>query len=631
MSRYNRALLWTAGVLPLATGGALWVLLTTPQGGAVDFGLKKAAVAVVLAFAVWVTQFWRVSVRGTRGDVSMSVAVDVFAFLVFDPLPAALGSAAGVALYHQNRRDWQRALVRGLVTFASVGIGGWVFHTTRTLPLYTPLDFAVDGLHLLLAVSLRLALRVILYPLSMAALQRNPPLGTAVLQQLYRLPIIPFLLTTTLGVIGVLLWEYQPWAVLLLGGPAYAVYALVGETQRLNDLTQNLESTVQERTSELGATVKQLERRLSESEAIQAVDRALIQAVEPEEILHVIARESCRVTGGTSALITLLSGDRAHQYIRAAHGGLEDFIGMELPIEGSLTGLVIATGEPQMSLAPRLDTRLNQDLVDEGHWEAVVEAPLRSKDRILGVLVVAADCDCFDDQSVRLLTLMANQAGLVLENARLREKSTEVAVLEERNRLARELHDSVTQSLFSLSLNLEAAGQMMVNKPEKSKMLIDRSQEMAAEALAEMRSLIFELRPAALQEKGLAAALSNHINLFRRRHGLEVSLSLEGEGRLPPDLEFCLYRVAQESLTNIAKHARAKKVHVIYTVGSEEASLLVTDDGVGFDGQTTGAESFGLLGMRERVTALRGRLTITSVAGSGTTIEARIPLQGVPV
>lgn len=628
MLRTNRALLLTAGSLTLATGGALWALLLTPHGGAANFGIQRAAIAVVLAFAVWITQFWRVSVRGTRGDVSMSVAVDVFAFLVFDPLQAAIGSGAGVALYHFTQ-DRKRALVRGIVTFASVGLGGWIFHTMRPEPLHGTLDIARDGLYLLLAVSIRLALRALLISFSMAGLRRSQSLRARVREEFYRLPIIPFLLTTTLGVIGVLLWDYQPWAIVLLGGPAYAVYALVEETRRLNDLTQNLESAVQDRTSELAATVKQLERRLSEAEAIHAVDRALIQAVEPEAILRVILEESIRVTGGTSALITLLSDDRQHQYIRAAQGGLEDFVGMELPIVGSLTGLVLATGEPQMSLAPRFDSRLNQDLVDEGRWEAVVEAPLRAKDRIVGVLVVAADYDGFDDQSVRLLTMMATQAGLVLENARLHEKSREVAVLEERNRLARELHDSVTQSLFSLSLNLEAAGQMFATRPEKATTLVARSQEMASEALAEMRSLIFELRPAALQEKGLAAALANHINLFRRRHGLEVSLSLEGEGRLAPDLEFCLYRVAQEALTNIAKHARAQKVHVTYSIEPDEALIRIKDDGVGFDDeQPASAQSFGLLGMRERVHALNGRLTINTRPGSGTIIEARIPLSG---
>jgi signal transduction histidine kinase len=623
-----RSLLWTAGSLSIATGGALWALLFTPDGGAADFGAAKALVVLATMLAVWITQYWRVSVRGTRGDVSMSVAVDVFAFLLFDPLPAALGSGAGVSLYHLFQRDWQRGLVRGLVTFASVGIGGWTFHTLRPLPLHAPLDIASDGIYLLTAVALRLAIRVVLYPMGMAAVRRDPSLQPAMREELARLPIIPFLLTTTLGVVGVLLWEYQPWAILLLGGPATAVWALVGETQRLNDVTQNLESTVHARTSELAATVQQLERRLSEAEAIQAVDRALIQSVQVDEILQVIVRESCRVTRGTSALITLLTEDRQHQYIRAVHGGLDDYLGMEIPIEGSLTGLVIATGEPQLSTAPRLDPRLHQRLVEAGRWEAVVEAPLRAKDRILGVLVVGADCDCFDGQSLRLLTVMANQAGLILENTRLHEKATEVAVLEERNRLARELHDSVTQSLFSLSLNLEAAGQMVGSSPDKARSLVGRSAEMASEALAEMRSLIFELRPAALQEKGLMTALTNHLNLFRRRHGLEVNLSLDGEDRLPPDIEFCLYRVAQEALTNIVKHAQATRVQVSYTVSSHEARLRVADDGVGFEpGEAPGAQSFGLLGMRERVGSIGGTLTVASLPGRGTAVEARIPLR----
>ena len=181
----------------------------------------------------------------------------------------------------------------------------------------------------------------------------------------------------------------------------------------------------------------------------------------------------------------------------------------------------------------------------------------------------------FDEQHLRLLTLLANQAGRIIENAELHAKAREVAVLEERNRLARELHDSVTQVLFGLTLNLESAVGLMDRKPEKVRDLITRSKEMAGEALAEMRSLIFELRPAALQEKGLAMALSNHINLFRRRTGVEVNLTLSGDERLQPDVEFALYRVAQEALNNVAKHARAHHVRVKLDLRPEEALLEV--------------------------------------------------------
>ena len=181
--------------------------------------------------------------------------------------------------------------------------------------------------------------------------------------------------------------------------------------------------------------------------------------------------------------------------------------------------------------------------------------------------------------------------------------------------------------LFGLTLNLESAASLLQRKPEKAAALVSRSQEMAAEALAEMRSLIFELRPAALQEKGLAMALSNHINLFRRRQGIDVSLALEGDERLTPEVEFALYRVAQEALNNVAKHARAQHVRVRLKLQPDEAFLEVCDDGIGFD-PTAGvpAGSFGMIGMRERVSEVGGSLEVESRPGQGTCIRARIPV-----
>jgi signal transduction histidine kinase len=181
--------------------------------------------------------------------------------------------------------------------------------------------------------------------------------------------------------------------------------------------------------------------------------------------------------------------------------------------------------------------------------------------------------------------------------------------------------------LFSLSLNLEAAGSLIERKPDRSAVLINRSQEIAAEALAEMRSLIFELRPAALQEKGLAMALTNLVNLFRRRQGIDVALAIDVEDRLPPEVEFCLYRVAQEALNNVSKHAKAQTVQVSYTYDQTHFIMRISDDGEGFDpAAQSGTQSFGMLGMLERLAPLHGDLRVDSAPGKGTVIEARIPI-----
>lgn len=633
----NRSTLWISLSSLVILAGAAVVLprllpaSRLPTQTVVTQGLTVAVVAGLVLAA----QRWRVAIRGTRGDVSISMAIDVATMLMLPPFVAAAGSALGTALYHffgarnfpkGREHRLNRALVRGVITFSAVALGGWLFRFLRPAP--GPILFVNDWLAIGLGIATRLGVRVVFYPLGMAALRAEPVAGQ-LRNEWNRLPLVPFMLTTTLGGSAALIWQEQPLAIVLLLGPLAATWAATQEFGRLNELLATLEDKVADRTARLNETVTALKRRLGESEALHAVDRAMVQAMHPNQVLAVIARESVRVTGGSTALVTLLSEDNQHQFVRAVYGpGMEAYYGLELPIVGSLTGEVINTGEAQVSMDPSADSRLNQDMVRSGRWRAVIEAPLRSKERVLGVLVVATSASvAFDEQHMRLLTLLANQAGLVLENAGLHAKAREVAVLEERNRLARELHDSVTQVLFSLTLNLETAAGLLERNPEKAALLVGRSQEMAAEALADMRSLIFELRPAALQEKGLAMALANHVNLFRRRQGIAVSLTLDGEDRLSPDAEFCLYRIAQEALNNVAKHAKARQVQVRYSTEGGWAMLKVTDDGAGFDqAGEAGSQSFGMLGMRERVDALDGTFTVTSAPGQGTCVEARIPV-----
>ncbi len=625
--------------LALTTGASILLPINFPPRGLPIFPpLSMAVTVLVITVLVWTTQAWRVAIRGARGDISISMAIDVATMLLFHPYISATGSALGTALYHLGNylrsprgaegkeRRISRALVRGVITFAAVALGGWVFRVLR--PGEGPLLFSADWLALVIGITVRLAIRIIFYPLGMAALRRDPVVEH-LRQEWEKLPLVPFLLTTTLGGSAALIWQEQPAAIILLTGPLAATWAATREFSRLNELLATLEERVRDRTARLGETVEALERRLAESEALHAVDQAMVQAIHPDQVLTVIAQEATRVTGGSSALVTLLAPDQQRQFVRAASGErMQQHVGMELPIEGSLTGLVIQSGEPHVSRNPAGDKRLSQELVQAGQWEDVIEAPIRTKEKVLGVLVVASrEPYRFDQQHMRLLTLLANQAGRLLENAELHAKAREVAVLEERNRLARELHDSVTQVLFGLTLNLESAGGILEKKPQKAGELITRSQEMASEALAEMRSLIFELRPAALQEKGLAMALTNHINLFRRRQNVDVALTLEGEERLSADLEFCLYRVAQEALNNVAKHAQAKHVTVRLDVRPHEAILQVADDGVGLPPDSrSGSQSFGMLGMRERVAELHGDLVVESAPGQGTTIRARIPL-----
>jgi signal transduction histidine kinase len=199
-------------------------------------------------------------------------------------------------------------------------------------------------------------------------------------------------------------------------------------------------------------------------------------------------------------------------------------------------------------------------------------------------------------------------------------------VLEERERLARELHDSVTQSLYAVSLHAEAAGRALTDGesgPVASNLADIR--ETAQEALAEMRLLLFELRPPLLQELGLAAALQTRLRAVGARAGLATAFEGEDADRLRPGTEQELYRVAQEALNNVVKHAHASRATVRLAVCADRALLDVVDDGVGFEPALRGGDGYGLPGMRERAERLGGTLRVESAPGGGTRVRVEVP------
>ncbi|HEY8343638.1 MAG TPA: sensor histidine kinase [Bacillota bacterium] len=214
------------------------------------------------------------------------------------------------------------------------------------------------------------------------------------------------------------------------------------------------------------------------------------------------------------------------------------------------------------------------------------------------------------------------------ERLLLEQENRELAVVEERNRIARELHDSVSQSLFGISLNLNTLELFIQDQPERAKALIRQIKEMVSEAQTEMRLMIYELQPVILQEKGFFEALETLCELFHTRYNIKITPLLSGdETKVEPRAQLALYRVIQEALHNIVKHAQATEAQVILTIhDSGEVFAKIVDNGQGFDEkQAKSNEHFGLAGMRERILALNGDFHLNSVIGEGTIITVRIP------
>lgn len=212
------------------------------------------------------------------------------------------------------------------------------------------------------------------------------------------------------------------------------------------------------------------------------------------------------------------------------------------------------------------------------------------------------------------------------ERIKLEVENKKLAVVEERNRIARELHDSVSQNLFGISLNLKTLKYMLNRDLEKASETIDQLQEMVAEIQTEMRLMIYELQPVALSEKGFFEALENLAGLFKVRYNLGINCYFAGnENELDSKGQLTLYRVLQESLNNIARHANARKVKVFLEVKNGHGQLTIRDDGKGFElAELNDEKHLGVRGMRERVNEIGGEFMIESAPNKGTNVMVRV-------
>ncbi|MEV4622966.1 GAF domain-containing sensor histidine kinase [Asanoa sp. NPDC049573] len=250
--------------------------------------------------------------------------------------------------------------------------------------------------------------------------------------------------------------------------------------------------------------------------------------------------------------------------------------------------------------------------------------PIMHGSEILGAIYLANKRGGeFDRDDEDLLRILAGHAAIALVNARLYERSRELSVLEERDRIARELHDSVAQKLFSLRLTADAAAALVARDPQRAVAQLGSVRALAAEASDELRAIVVGMRPADLAHEGLDAALGKQVRLLDRVHAARVKLVAEAVPRLAPDREDTAYRVAQEALHNALRHADARAVEVRLFVDGPNLAVEVRDDGHGLRPTDQG---LGLTSMRERAEAVGGRLVVESKPDEGTTVRLEVPL-----
>jgi signal transduction histidine kinase/DNA-binding response OmpR family regulator len=377
----------------------------------------------------------------------------------------------------------------------------------------------------------------------------------------------------------------------------------------------------------------ELEQRVADrTRELSVLYEVAALASRPLDLETTLARSLGRVLeaiGSDAGAIHLLDDEvTGEKTLRLAtqQGFLSDLVAdiESLPCAESLGGWVVERDEllivPDVAADPRVAATL---CTEPG---AYVVIPLRAAGRTLGVLSIVRSADQPHPgvEELSLLTSVADQLGIVVESARLRKRAEQAAVLEERGRLARDLHDSVTQLLYSVNL-FSKSGRNALDAMELDKLenCLNRLGESAQQALKEMRLLVHELRPLALEREGLLGALQRRLDAVEGRVGVAAQLLVDETVALPRLMEKELYHIATEALNNALKHAQVTSVSVRLNADRGQVRLEVVDDGVGFDPRAVeGQGGLGIIGMRERAESLGGELDVISAPGKGTTVAA---------
>jgi signal transduction histidine kinase len=261
---------------------------------------------------------------------------------------------------------------------------------------------------------------------------------------------------------------------------------------------------------------------------------------------------------------------------------------------------------------------MTQMIVDYQAWLAV---PLVVKGEVYGsILMYYREPHLFSNEEISLAKIFSDQVALAIENARLRIQAEQAAVIGERNRLARELHDAVSQTLFSANLIAEVIPRLWEKDQDLARQRLQELHQLTRGALAEMRTLLFELRPAVFKEAKLADLLKHLVQAISVRSEIPITLQASGDEMLPSDVQTALYRITQEALNNVIKHANPSQASVTLAVSSTTANLVVWDDGCGFDLAEVSPDHFGLSIMKERAASINAKLELKSKPGSGTQI-----------
>jgi len=368
-------------------------------------------------------------------------------------------------------------------------------------------------------------------------------------------------------------------------------------------------------------------------ESLHEIVRSIVEETDLEHLLELICRRLRELIGARLALIALPTDDGDLRVATADGDDASVLVGHVFHGERSKSRRVLERRQ-----SARVDSILDDPEVDQDEARRMgirtgLYVPLIARGRPIGIVVIHDKLGRearFSDADLRLAEIFAARAAVAVDLSQRVAGETVRRVIEaqevERRRLARELHDETGQALTSILLGLKSI--RASRTPEDAERAEAELRELIVQALQDVRRLAVELRPTALDDFGLVPALERLASTFAERSGIETSVEANlGEGRLPEEVETVLYRLAQEALTNVVKHAAATTVSIVLTRRDHGVSALVEDDGRGFAPAEVGDDSLGLVGMRERLGLLGGTLAVESTPGGGTALAAYVPLR----
>jgi signal transduction histidine kinase len=374
---------------------------------------------------------------------------------------------------------------------------------------------------------------------------------------------------------------------------------------------------------------KELARRTRRLSALYAVLTAYHQVDDLDGMMRLALNQILSIAAGSVGSIHLL--DKACENLHlAAHQGISSSIleaMRQIPVTNEFFCEIITHQKPQIVTEMAAEPRL-AEIAQAGGWDVFIGLPITNGKAAWGVLSIYGDETLHPTtEEIELLEIIAGQIGIAIENSHLRDQAERLAIVDERNRLARELHDSVTQSLYSLTLFAETAQRMIAaGDMAETRRCLTEIADSSQQALKEMRLLVHKLRPSTVPEGGLFASIEQRLRAVEGRSGVKYNFQADKTLVLQPGVENALYAITVEALNNALKYARADQVWVALIRDGNSISLEISDNGSGFDPeQAIQSGGLGLASMRERVAELQGNIQIDSTPGEGANIRVCIP------